>query len=385
MKKNFTILMLLAFCCLGLNAKTVKVEVTEVITGTEILKQIGSDGDKWEVYKGLTFSSNAEYEAKCWVNTNNKNVIWLNTSDASRAFVTTKSGGNAKQITVTWSSSTPSYRGFDFYGKSGPFTSTDQIASGDYNWWYGNVCVYDGTGDGEVDKYDILDSWEYIGFGSNDQGIYLKKVEITWEVEVQETPVVVGPSGISSYCSEYPRDFAGTGVTAYVATGIEGTSVILEEITKVPRGVGVIVMGDPGTYTVPDIKEADEPETNFLVGVNKATDIKYRNDENGFINYVLLRHKETGDVAFHPLTSENNYTYTVLAGKSYLSIPASYGAHVVPNAPLKLYVDGDEVTGIEAVNCEEVENGDCYNLQGIKVDSNYKGFVIKNGKKFYNR
>ena len=30
-------------------------------------------------------------------------------------------------------------------------------------------------------------------------------------------------------------------------------------------------------------------------------------------------------------------------------------------------------------------SGDTYNLYGVKVNGNYKGVVIKNGKKFINR
>ena len=46
------------------------------------------------------------------------------------------------------------------------------------------------------------------------------------------------------------------------------------------------------------------------------------------------------------------------------------------------YHYGDE-TGVNTVNEFKTANSDAiYNLAGQKVDSNYRGIVIKNGKKF---
>ena len=41
--------------------------------------------------------------------------------------------------------------------------------------------------------------------------------------------------------------------------------------------------------------------------------------------------------------------------------------------------------GIDNVIVAEDENAPMYNLQGVQVDENYKGIVIKNGKKFINK
>lgn len=38
-------------------------------------------------------------------------------------------------------------------------------------------------------------------------------------------------------------------------------------------------------------------------------------------------------------------------------------------------------TGIETITTTRPENNKTYNLQGIEVGDNYKGVVIKNGKK----
>ncbi len=41
--------------------------------------------------------------------------------------------------------------------------------------------------------------------------------------------------------------------------------------------------------------------------------------------------------------------------------------------------------GIENVAVSDVEDGPIYNLHGVQVDENYKGVVIKNGKKYLNK
>ena len=53
----------------------------------------------------------------------------------------------------------------------------------------------------------------------------------------------------------------------------------------------------------------------------------------------------------------------------------------------EVYPNFYETSGIEDVTVApaEDENAPMYNLQGVQVDENYKGIVIKNGKKFINR
>ena len=53
----------------------------------------------------------------------------------------------------------------------------------------------------------------------------------------------------------------------------------------------------------------------------------------------------------------------------------------------EVYPNFYETSGIEDVTVApaEDENAPMYNLQGVQVDENYKGIVIKNRKKFINR
>lgn len=59
------------------------------------------------------------------------------------------------------------------------------------------------------------------------------------------------------------------------------------------------------------------------------------------------------------------------------------------SASTNLFITKLEITrgtgGIDDVVVTENENAPMYNLQGVQVDENYKGIVIKNGKKFFNK
>ena len=48
---------------------------------------------------------------------------------------------------------------------------------------------------------------------------------------------------------------------------------------------------------------------------------------------------------------------------------------------LSILIQPEYPTGIKTVKAGATENGAIYNLAGQKVDENYKGVVIQNGKK----
>ena len=412
MKKVYTILTVLALCCLGMNAeeKEIQVTVTDVITGKALLetKVMSSQVKNYYDDYYLTCVSGTTYHAKgLWIRSSDY-AIKIDDKDSPQGIFSKLPNGLPTWVTFDYAKGNVyDYGRIDIIydqeedAKEGKYDKLKDLLN--YAIEKGNVeeTYYKGEASSE---YDLAGNCiGFVGGTSSDHyPAILNSIKIDWIVTVKKTPVHVGPSGISSFCSNYSRDFTDTEVTAYIATGIKGNSVTLKEVKKVPAGVGVMVMAkmyendkEGKDFDVPSIFESIPciDETNYMVGVwqkdedtetetETGTQIEATNPANGNINYVLLRNKETGEVAFHPLGEE--YKHTVSVGKAYLSVPTSLGA-IVQNAPLKIVFEDEEPTGIEAVNCEEVESGDAYNLQGIKVDGNYKGFVIKNGKKFYNR
>lgn len=92
---------------------------------------------------------------------------------------------------------------------------------------------------------------------------------------------------------------------------------------------------------------------------------------------------ETGKIAtsYKDFENPDAYEFTI-AKASNVSITNSGEQPFV--AILVEYEKG-EPAGIENVIVAEDENAPMYNLQGVQVDENYKGIVIKNGKKFINK
>ena len=128
-------------------------------------------------------------------------------------------------------------------------------------------------------------------------------------------------------------------------------------------------------------------QINASNGVYKITDLA-KDD------VVRLRYKSASDEA---------RKFTVTNGDvTELEAPANSAENAEQEATITVAADGDllltqskainvyvitvnaelpEATGIRTINVETVSNGAIYNLSGQRVDENYRGVVIKNGKK----
>lgn len=63
-------------------------------------------------------------------------------------------------------------------------------------------------------------------------------------------------------------------------------------------------------------------------------------------------------------------------------------AYLTPSvamAAAKINIEYSEVTGITSIKTTTIENDVMYNLAGQKVGNDYRGIVIKNGYKFFNK
>lgn len=92
-----------------------------------------------------------------------------------------------------------------------------------------------------------------------------------------------------------------------------------------------------------------------------------------------------------PMIAENDWnTYKVLTGK--FNTPLEAGKQILRITIDKPYINLDKIelklegTGIQSV-MDESASGDqkLFNLNGMKIDKNYKGIIIKYGKKFINK
>ena len=117
------------------------------------------------------------------------------------------------------------------------------------------------------------------------------------------------------------------------------------------------------TLTPTEAESADDFEDN---GLQHAT------ASGSITGAYILAYTTDNDLGFYPFTGSLD------AGDVYLTA-------TVPAKALRIVVDG-EATGIAAPEvAEKAENGVLYNLNGQQVTADFKGIVIKNGKKYFNK
>lgn len=183
----------------------------------------------------------------------------------------------------------------------------------------------------------------------------------------------------SNYCTTVPEAISATisaagyatfvpnknvtvpeDVTAY-AVKVEGSVAKLNAVNAIPANTAVVIKGGEGTYYFPVTSESVET-------IN--TDLKY-SDSNITANgsqYILA--KKDGVVGFYKATTGT----TIKAGKAYLE-----------NSSNVKSITFEEVTGVNTIAKSVDVNAPVYNLRGQRVSADYKGIVIKNGKKYLNK
>ena len=111
--------------------------------------------------------------------------------------------------------------------------------------------------------------------------------EIVEEDMAEKVDITIGSTGYATYCSRYPLDFSEvSGMKAYIASGFSPSTgkLVLTNVTEVPAGEGLYLVGEAGTYEVAT-SETDMFYSNLLKGVRTATTI-YPTD-GSYTNFIL--------------------------------------------------------------------------------------------------
>lgn len=157
------------------------------------------------------------------------------------------------------------------------------------------------------------------------------------------------------------------GLTAYVATGNTTSTITLEEVTSIPASTGVILKGAKGEYRIPIVISASEPVVNILKATTKETTFK--------AGEVYAFGVLNGTVGFY-VVGEGGYT--VKKNRAYIDATS-----ITADAKPFLTFDNN---GTNNISFEEAasfdKNAPMYNLAGQRVNANYHGVVLQNGKKF---
>jgi len=194
--------------------------------------------------------------------------------------------------------------------------------------------------------------------------------------EIRETTITISEAGEGTYCCNHDLDFTEvSGLKAYIASGFFQNSgaVLLTRVYDVPAYTGIMVKGEPGTYTVP-FSTSYAYYSNMLKGNVAETTI---NPTDGDYTNYYLSDGENG-LGFYKVTS----AMTMSANHAYLQLPTSM---VNQARSIRMVFTEDEPTGISDVTGKSgngnTEDGTIYDMQGRKVTHPAKGMYIKNGKK----
>ena len=225
--------------------------------------------------------------------------------------------------------------------KGADITSADDIARGDEVFVYGTLTSYKTTKE----------------FAAS--SIILKQTKA-------EEKTSITAAGWATYVTARSVDFSKTSdVKAYtVAYSATDDAITLTPVTAVPGNTAVVLKGNQGDYTFTTTTDAAAVSDNNLKFYTKATKVAKAKTV-----YILANNN--GTVGFCPATVGS----TVPAYKGYLSISGGTSAK-------NFFALDGTATGINSIAADKANGRDVrFNLAGQRVDKNYKGVVIVNGKK----
>lgn len=205
--------------------------------------------------------------------------------------------------------------------------------------------------------------------------VSIKNLTIKAEGVKQES-LTIPSSSFATYAAYYPVNYAKLGLTAYAVKLNEAKDGV--EFTEipgvVPAGVPVLLKGDANKEYVLDKADGGSPvSTDLKMSDGTATSTVASASTAAATLYALST--VDGVTAFYPVKKNS----PIPAKRCYLEVKSTSAKA----AFYSLGTNFGETTGISSVE-NKVEKADAsvYNLAGQLVGKDYKGLVIKNGKKF---
>jgi len=178
--------------------------------------------------------------------------------------------------------------------------------------------------------------------------------------------ITVGSAGYTTYVTKHKVEFP-TGVTGYIATAINTSTVHLDEKASVPAATPIVIKAAEGSYKLPVIATTPESVTGNLL---QASDGNVTSDGSSY--YALSTLSGTAPIGFYQVEED----VTIPAGKAYL----------VDGAGVKGFTFDfdDDATAIEKTLSDSPLKGEnIYNLAGQRLGNSQlkRGIYIVNGKK----
>ena len=162
-----------------------------------------------------------------------------------------------------------------------------------------------------------------------------------------------------------------TGFKAYVASEYDENEGIVrfEQVHQAPGKTGLLIVGTPGTYTIPKENVSSTISQNYLRASWVQTLISpYSGD---YANYILT--SGSHGIAFYAVSEEG----TVPANKAYLQLPKS------ANLARTLRMVFDDTSDIHDTTSDSLEDDIWYAINGTRFSSrpNKRGVYIHNKQK----
>lgn len=174
---------------------------------------------------------------------------------------------------------------------------------------------------------------------------------------------------------DYPVDIP-SGVNAYYVT-VEDNVAHLNAIDGViPANTGVILRSEtagPFQFNQTTNSATTDVSGNRLVGW--ISDRSISGQDNTY--YVLST--KNGQIGFYIPKGTENDTYPIVANKAYLKLNKA-----VSVKELQFVID-DTPTAVETVREQTDSSHETYDLQGMRVSDDYRGIIIKDGRKVYRK
>lgn len=219
-------------------------------------------------------------------------------------------------------------------------------------------------------KWNGAENTIKFSYNAKKGNIAVKSITVKY---VKAESLTTAASGFATYAADFAVDYKTAGLEAYaVKVNADNSGVEYTECTGVvPAGKAVLVKGTPSTeYTLtPATEEAGEFDTDL-----KASD--------GNVTITADNHDKI--YAFGTNNGKSGFKHvkvgaTIAAKKGYLELNDATNAK-------DFFAFDNSITGIDNATIDiPEEEVPLFNLAGQRVAANYKGIVIKNGKKFVNK
>lgn len=309
-------------------------------------------------------------------------ITYTYTTSTKQCTVSTKKVGEAGAITHTYTvAGTANICGTAWKETLGANDMTDN-GDGTYTWTKENVAISEADAQNAkgVEFKVVTDHKWDVSFPETNYGLsYLLpgagnySFEITFNAttkdifaSVYNTATITGV-GYATFTADVNTGYTPNGKLKAFAVTVSGNNATLTPIDGVvAAGTGVILKGEADDHRLYAYNETDQTLT--LDNDLRTSDGSVTGD--GATIFVL--NTGSNGVGFYPLATGK----TLAKGKCYIKVEGN---------PSKQFIGfGNTTTGINALTTE-TDSQAAYNLAGQRVGKDYKGVVVKNGKKYINK